>query len=113
MSHTVSEYFKTQLISELDFYDETLYPKLESESHHLVTHHIRKMGDHCSDDEDSQNSQLEIEKEDSLISSVGSQRKGGDINSLEESLLEKEEDSIIKEGLQISYSPQLEVIHEW
>lgn len=60
--------------------------------------HIRKKVELDSDDGDSHNSNLEIQKEDSLVSFLD-EREAGDINSLELSYaLQEEEDSIVKEG---------------
>jgi hypothetical protein len=97
ISQTQSEFLRGELIAELDFYDGSLYPKLESEQYQLVMVHIRKKIEIESDDSVSHNSNLEIQKEDSLISSLD-HREPGDINSMEQSFTREEEDSITKEG---------------
>jgi hypothetical protein len=113
LNATHSDNLKGELMMELDHYDaNTSYSMLESEHYIAVDNHIRKKDHNCSESALSQNSQVEIVREDSIASNRDSLEDHTGLSGVESRSIESE-DSILKEGLRVKPTLQLEVLQDW
>jgi hypothetical protein len=113
LSATHSDNLKGELMMELDHYDaNTSFGMLESEHFMAVNNHIRKKDHNSSESALSQNSQVEIVREDSIASNRDSLEDHTGISEMESRSIESQ-DSIVKEGLRVKLTPQLEILQDW